>query len=290
VLLGGIALLGLRSRRLARRPEGESLSRLRRTSTIELVLAAGAIALAAILGSLAPPASGRLTAPLGLTVTGTDAHSAMRVQLDAASADPGPNRFVLHAVGYASRKPIPIGHVTLRFTPLDDPGDASTSLELRPSPGYAFAGSGANMVFDGRWGVVVSLQRPSGIVRVPLELDTRSPAQFVSIERIPGEAPKYTAQVGNVGYVRISPHPERAGPSKIYVTCYDVFSDVSQARELVITASAGNGPTRQLPARRAGTDFIASVELQPGKNTIAVVATTTDGRRLRASVDLDVPH
>jgi hypothetical protein len=137
--------------------------------------------------------------------------------------------------------------------------------------------------------VTVFIQRAGGAVQVPLELDTHGPTQFISVERVPGHAPKYTVEVGNAGFVRVSPHPERAGRSTLYVTCYDVFGNLSTVRYLVLTAAAGDGPPRRHPVRRLGTRFAAVVELRAGKNTIAVVARTTDGRRLRAAVELDVP-
>ncbi len=120
------------------------------------------------------------------------------------------------------------------------------------------------MVFDGRWGVTALIQRPRGVVRVPLELDTRTPAQFVSIERFPGRPTKYTVEVGNSGSVRISPDPERAGPSKVYVNLYDVFGNVVRARHLVLTVAAGDGPASQQPVRAAGKRFVADAELAAG--------------------------
>jgi putative copper export protein len=267
------------------------LGPLRRTSRAELVLAAAALAAAAVLASLAPPVAGRLVAPLGLSAAGSDSLGTVRVRLTAASGEPGPNRFVVQAVGYQSNAPVYARSVRLRFTPLDDPGVASSSLELRPAAGYSYVGSGANLLFDGRWGVDVMIQRYVGrSVQVPLELDAKGSPQFVSVERIPGQAPKYTVQVGNAGYVRVSPHPERAGPSMMYVTCYDAFSDEVGVRELILTASAGAGATRQHPVRRLGPGtFVANVDLGPGRNTIAVVARTLQGTRLRAVVEVEVP-
>ena len=215
----------------------------------------------------------------------------MHVELTAASAEPGPNRFVLRAVHDGSNTPVQ-GHVTLRFRALDDPGIAPTSLVLSPRPDYDYEGSGANMVFDGRWGVTALIQ-PYGrdrAVRVPLELDARGSTQFVSVERIPGESPKYTVQVGYLGYVRVSPHPDRAGQSKLYVTCYDVFSNRTPVKQIVLTAAAGDGPTAQHRLRRLGPDrFVTAVELAKGTNTISVVARTASHLRLRAVLQLIVP-
>jgi copper transport protein len=290
-LLLCIAMLGALNRWRSVPRAAADLGPLRVTARAELVLAAAALAAAAVLGSLAPPVAGRLLPPLGLSAAGADSRNTVRVRLAAASAEPGPNRFVVNAIRYQSNAPIYARSVSLRFTPLDDPGVASSSLELRPAADYSYVGSGANLVFDGRWGVDVVIQRYGGrSVQVPLELDAQGPPQFVSVERIPGQAPKYTVQVGNAGYVRVSPHPERAGPSKMYVTCYDVFSDEVGVRDLVLTAAAATGPTRQNPVQRLGAGmFVAHVDLAPGRNTIAVVARTTQGARLRAVVELQVP-
>jgi copper transport protein len=291
-LLLCIALLAALNRWRSVPRASTNLGPLRLTSRAELVLAGAALAAAAVLGSLAPPISARLVAPLGLRAAGADSRSTVRVRLTAASAEPGPNRYVVRAVGYRSNAPVYAKSVSLRFIPLDDPGVAASSLELRPAANDSYVGSGANLVFDGRWGVDVRIQRYVGhSVQVPLELDAQGPPQFISVERIPGQAPKYTVQVGNAGYVRVSPQPERAGRSKLYVTCYDVFSDEVGVRELVLTAAAGTGATRQHPARRLGPGaFVADVDLAPGRNTIAVVARTTQGTRLRAVVELDVPN
>lgn len=290
-LLLAITALGARNRLRSVPAAASNLGVLRRTSSAELVLAAGALAVAAVLGSLAPPAAERVLAPLGVTVSGADSGGTVQVRLTAASAAPGPNRFVARVDRYGSRTPVQARSVSLRFTPLDDPGVASSSLELRPGPDYAYSGSGANVVFDGRWGVRVVIQPYVGrTVEVPLELDAQAPAQFVSIERRPGLAPKYTVQVGNVGAIRVSPDPEKAGRSKVYVTCYDVFEDGYPAEQVVVVAAAGDGPTRRQQVRRLGpAQFVADVDLQPGPNTIAVVARTVDGRRLRASVELEIP-
>jgi copper transport protein len=289
VLLLTIGAIAARNRLHSVPEAGENLSPLRRLSSAELVLATGALGAAALLGSLAPPAAGRLVTPLGITASASDSRSRVEVRLEAASAQPGPNRFVVHVVDSESHQPVPTGHVTLRFTPLDDPGVAPTSLELARAPGFAYAGSGANMVFDGRWGVTALVQRPGGIVRVALELDTPTPAQFVSIERFPGRPTKYTVEVGNSGSIRIAPDPERAGPSKVYLNLYDVFGNVVRARRAVLTIAAGDGPARQQPVRAVGNRFVADAELAAGHNTIAAVATTTTGVRLRAVLEIDVP-
>jgi hypothetical protein len=288
-LLLFIAMLGLRHRQRSVPGAGSDLGPLRRTSRVELVLAAGALATAALLGTLSPPAAGQPAAPPGLTAVGSDADNTVRVRLTAVSAEPGPNRFVARVSDYDSNAPTRAGAITLRFVPLDDPRVSSTSLVLTPADGDVYEGSGANLAFDGRWGVTVLVPRGASTLQVPLELATREPPQPVSIQRIPGTAPKFTVAVGTVGFVRISPNHERSGLTRLSVISFDPFGDELPVKEIVVTAAAANGPTRQLRVRRVtASRFVTSVDLRVGRNTIGVVERTSDGTRLRATIPLRI--
>jgi copper transport protein len=288
-LIAFIAALGALNRWRGVPAATTSLRLLRRVGSGELALAAGALFAAAVLGTLPPPASGFI-APTGLDVAGADFGTTVRVRLSTASDEPGPNRFVAHILDYDSKTPVRAKRVSLRFTPLDDPGVAATSLPLEPGRGDSWEGSGANLAFDGRWRVAMMIERERDSVEVALDLETRAPPQFVSVERIPGQAPNHTVEVGNEGYVRFSPDPERPGRSALAVTCFDVVGDERQIVQIVVTAAAGSGAVRRLPVRRVRQGgFLADIELQPGRNRITAVARAADGARLRAVVEIDVP-
>lgn len=290
-LVALMAGLGLRNRRRSVPAAAADLGPLRRTSAAELVLAATALAVAALLGTLAPPVSASSVGVPGLSATGADSTRSVRARLSALSDQPGPNRFVAHVDAYDSGTPVRGASVTLRFTPLDDPGVAPTSLALAPSVDGSYAGSGDNMMFDGRWGVDVLVQRGRGAAEVPLELDPVGPEQSISIERIPGQDPKYTKFVGNAGFIRISPHPERAGSSELFVTSYTAaVGDEQPIDQLVVTLASGDGPTQQQNVRRLGKgSFVSNLTLAAGRNTIDVVAHARTGARLRSVFDLQVP-
>ena len=131
-----------------------------------------------------------------------------------------------------------------------------------------------------------------GNADVPLELDVPGPDQGVSVLRAPGQPPEYTMLIGdNSGFIRISPNPERAGPSTVTVDVFDVIQSGLSVRPLVVTAAAGDGRPHQVAMRRlAANRFAGSVTLARGRNTIAVVAhATAGGRRLRGVFDLKVP-
>ena len=288
VLLLGIAALGARNRRRSVPIAADDLGPLRRIARSELELAACALAVAALLGALPPPAAG-LRGLTGIEVSGADPGKTTQVRLTTASAEPGANRFVVRATEYDSNDPVPARRVSLRFTPLDDPGVAATSLALVRNSNDTFTGSGANLAFDGRWRVAVRVERPGGLVEIPLELETRGPPQFLSVRRTPGRPPEYTTEVA-LGSIRISPEPERAGPSNLTVTVFDKFGEERRVDQLVLTAAAGDDPARQHRVRRLSRGrFAAGVDLEPGRNEIAAVAHIEDGTRMRAVLVLDVP-
>ena len=136
------------------------------------------------------------------------------------------------------------------------------------------------------------IERNGNAVEVPLELDFQVPEQFVSVLDIPGSAkpPQYTMQTEN-GYIRISPDPERPGPSKIYVSTYSEFENLVPTDQLVVSAGAPGEPPRQLPVQRLGNArFAADVELEAGPLEIGVVARTRSGSRLRGVFKINVPN
>jgi copper transport protein len=290
-LVGMIAAVAARNRRSGVPSAASDLAPLRRGARAELTLAAMALAVAALLGTLAPPLAGGAVALPGLEASGTDVSRSVRVQLNALSNQPGPNRFTALVKDEKSGNPIQGASVRLLFTPLDDLGVASSSLSLTPVPGGAYVGSGPNMTFDGRWAVRVLIARSGGATEVPLELDPVGPPQRVTIERIAGQAPTYTKLVGAAGFVRISPHPERAGPSQLFVTFYATSTaDYEDVSRVVVTIAARNGDVRQQSVRHVGLgSYVSDVHLAPGSNQIAVVAHRRDGMRLRSVFDLTVP-
>jgi copper transport protein len=277
VLVGLIVAAAARNRRQNVARVETDAAPLRRTSRVELGLATVALATAALLGTLSPPVSGQPNTPPGLSASGSA--QGVRVKLTTASADPGPNTFTA-SVDRA-------GSVSLRFTPLDDPGVRSTVLALRPSGPGRYTGSGENLRFDGRWRVEVR----TGRVVVPVELDVPGPDHFVSVLRAPGQPPEYLMEIGIDGYIRITPNPERAGPSTIRIDTFDQIQNDLPLRYLVVTHAAGDGPERRVVALRLSPNrFAVPVTFARGRNTITVVAKGRgNGPRLRGVFALTVP-
>jgi len=264
-----------------------NLSPLRRVAGTELALAAVALAATATLGASPPPAS--LNAPPGLDVSGVDFGTTVRVHLTSPSDQPGPNRFIVKAVDYDSRAPIPIQRMSLVFTPLDDVGVAPTSLVLTPGPADSFVGSGANLAFAGRWRISALIESAENSVAVPMDVETRSAPQFVSTLAVPGQPAEYTIEVKGKGRVRLSFQPLHAGTSEVHITCFDGIYEELAVESLVLTVSGPHTPTLQAPVSRLDRSrFLSSIALSPGTSRIAVIARTADGNRLRATLDVPI--
>jgi copper transport protein len=291
VLLALIVALASRHRRRNVPRAATDLRPLRRTSRRELVLAAGALATAALLGSLAPPVAGQGGAQPAIRASGSDFGTTLRVRLTAASEEPGPNSFTVRVEDYDSGDPVDDARVRLRFTPPDDPGEQPTTLALRRDGDGSYTGSGSNLAFDGRWRVAVLVERGADAVEVPLSVDVKGPENAESVLRVPGRPTEYTIQNLGSGYLRIIPDPERPGPSTVTVKVFTVYETDAAVEQIVVTTQAGDGPIRQRAVRRIseGT-FEADVRLEEGDFDITVVARSEGDLRFRGVFELDVPR
>ena len=191
VLIAAIAALGAMNRWRSVPVAATNIAPLRRTASAEIVVAAAALTTATVLATLPPPI-GAAAGVRGITVSGADFSTSVRAQLTTVSDQPGANRFTLRVTNYDSGTPVRTGRATLRFTPLDDPGIASTSLLLALGPGDSYEGSGANLAFAGRWQVTAFVELGVDAYEVPLQLDVRAISNpYVSIARPRDQPPMY---------------------------------------------------------------------------------------------------
>jgi uncharacterized membrane protein len=285
ILLGVIAALAALQRWRSIPVLAKSVDPLRRRGGAELILAVGAMAVAGLLSSVAPPAASGTTADL--TTSGVDAATRVEVVLTRASDQPGPNRFVVEANDADTGAPYDADRVTLRFEPLDDPGVPPSTLALRSGSAGEFAGTGTNLAFDGRWRVSVLLETGSDSAVVPLDVDVAGPPQFLSLQQVPGEPVRTTVYVAGGDSVVVWAEPEATGPAKVFVTFLNPLGDRQPIDQLVLTVAPEGGRPEQRSVERLGTNaFAAEVTLESGTNIVAVVARTDDGTRVRAVSEL----
>jgi putative copper export protein len=289
VLFGAIVWLGAVHRRRSVPLAATTVRPLRRIGAAELGLAAITIVAAAMLGALPPPAAARAE-PAGLSAEGSDFATTVRVRLIATSDQPGPNRFIVRAVDYDTREPVRARRVRIRFAPMDDPGVEPTTLDLAASDAGSYVGSGVHLAFAGRWQAIVSIERESGVVEVPLELEARTPEQWLSVRRTPGIPVQYTVSLGEIGDIRFSPDPERAGPSTVTISFFGFVHSPLPVGAVVVTQTDPNGHTVQVPVRHLDpTRVVANVIFKPGRNRLAAITYLEGGTRMRAVVDIDLP-
>ena len=198
---------------------------------------------------------------------GRDFGTTVRVALTAASDQPGPNRFVVRAVDYDSSRRCAARRVSLRFTPLDDPGVEPSTLLLSSSRRQFVRGIGRQprlrrpMAGDGADRAGRRLRRGAAGGRNAEPAASSSPSS-----RIPGQPPQYTVQVKGVrARAVLSAIPSARAGARSTSPASTGFSRNGLIEEIVVTAAAGEGPARQLPVRRLDRSrFVADVELQPG--------------------------
>jgi copper transport protein len=263
----------------------------RLTSGWELTLLGGATLAAATLTASPPPSAERQA--FALTAAGHDFGTTVRARLAAASDQPGANRFVVRLSDYDAGTPVRADRVSLRFAALDDPGVEPTSLQLAAGPGNTYVGSGANMSFDGRWQVVVLVERAGGSVEIPLEIETQLAPRSVTVQRPTGQSASYMVEIWRAGLIRFRAEPERAGPARLQIECFDFIGDPRIVDSMIVTIAsrAADGRTRQVPVQAlARGRFVADVTLATGVNTIAAVAHTPDGTRIRAKTVINIPR
>jgi copper transport protein len=287
-LVGVIALLALRNRRRNVPAAATSLRPLQRFSAGELTLAALAIGAAAVLGSISPPV---VVHPLGLTVDGVDASGTVQARLVTQWAVPGPNRFDLH-LDQRGDRPLDATRVSLRFVPLDDPGVAASTLPLTrgTAPG-TWVGSGNNVSFPGRWQVSAIAEQAAEARVVPLQLHIAGPPLFRSVDAFPGQPVRYSVQLADNSFIRLTAEPVRHRRQRVTVEFFEYFSEARPISQMTLTATGAGGTTRQLPvARRDASSFVSRARLDPGPTHFGVIARTLDNTRLYGTYEVDVAN
>ncbi len=144
------------------------------------------------------------------------------------------------------------------------------------------------MTFAGRWQVSAISEQGDQSRVVPLGLHLDNPPLFLSVEQLPGKPIRYTVQLPDNGFIRLTVAPARPPRDRVSVEFFDYFSERRPVAQMVLTAGGDDGATRQLPLRRTGAStFTSTVDLAPGPTRFAVIARTLDGTRLYGTYDLD---
>jgi hypothetical protein len=136
---------------------------------------------AAVLTGLPPSASlaeaSKLQRTAGVTITGSDYATSVRIRLVVSPGTAGPNRFDATVDDYDSGRPLQASTFSLRLQLNDRPDVAPTTVELTRDSDAHWRGTSSALSIDGPWTLTAVVQSAGDAVEVPLELVTarRSP-------------------------------------------------------------------------------------------------------------------
>ncbi|MGH2725738.1 MAG: CopD family protein, partial [Actinomycetota bacterium] len=199
----------------------QDLGGLRRVGRAELIVAALALAAAAGLASISPPTEVARAVPKSVILTGSDFATSVRVRLQVSPGEVGVNRFVVTIRDYDSGEPVDATRVALRFRYLDDPavGESAEQAE-RTGPGVYTVASASTLSLQGRWRIVVLVQREASSVEVPLEFAT--PCRTEVIPGGPGAPTLWNSKLPGGVLVQTYVDPGKAGViNEVHATYFD---------------------------------------------------------------------
>jgi copper transport protein len=270
-LLVVLVVLGALNRYRAVPAAGRTLRPLRRLARTELAVVAVVLVATGFLQGLAPPASvAAPTAVRPLVLTGHDAGTTVKAELDVSPGTAGFNQFRLTVRDYDSGAPVDAPAVTLRFLLPARPDLGESTLALPSTGPGTYTASGANLSIDGTWAVTVAVQRATGGVEIPLTLTTRQPPEQIDVQRYVGAPTLYTLHLPEGRSIQVYLDPGKAGVpvNEFHVTVVGPDSTELAVRDLTVSATPpGKTVASPLPVRR----------LDPLGHFVADVAGTTTG-------------
>jgi copper transport protein len=261
---------------------------LRRIATMEVVAAAGVLALTATLTGLAPAqaARGVPPAPRSVTVSGNDFATTMRVSLEVAPGTPGANDFTAHVVDYDAGAPVEADEVSLRVASVTQPDVAAGMVALtRDHATGAWTAHATAISFPGTWSVTAIVRTGARSVEIPLVVQTRVDGASVGTSVAPGQPTLITTTFADGTSLQTYVDPGTAGTNQVHVTAFAAGGGAELSlRDATIVAVPAGGEPRRLDANRLDPGhFVANATLEGGDWTFDIVADAVNGNALEAT-------
>ena len=277
-LVAGLVSLGALNRwRLVPGGSGR-LGTLRRSVRGEVALA-GLVLLATGLLTSLPPAKfvthqAKPATPANVEVSGSDYATTVRLDLAVTPGIAGPNAFRARVVTYDSRQPYPATRVSLSFSLPSRPDLGSSTLDLARAGEGVWTGQGSPLSIDGRWTITALVTAQGSAVTVPLQVQTRTPAQQVQVSKVPGQPTIYTISLARSRKLQSYVDPGRPGPNQVHFTFFDPAGNEQPVPAATATATPPGHPAHPLPLLRLGAGhFAANTDLTAGRWHFAIDAT-----------------
>ncbi len=286
-----LALLGAANRYRSVPAARTTLRGLGRIGATELAVASVVLAVTGFLTGQVPPSVVQAAKVASrVAVSGSDFATSVRVQLELMPGTPGPNRFLARIVDYDTGQPVKADRVSLRFSLASRPDIPASSLALTPEPDGTYVGRGSNLSIEGKWTIVLVVEKGVNSVEVPVTLTTRSRLQQVRTIRAVGQPTLYVIDFPDKRSLQVYLDPERPGAAQVHATYFDAEGkELPITRDIEMTATFGERPAVILPVRRFGPGhFIADATLVPGPMRLEVVASPPEGDALRATLTIQI--
>jgi hypothetical protein len=220
--------------------------------------------------------------------TGNDFATSVRARLQVDPGLPGPNRFVADLRDYDTGRPIQTSRVSLRFVSADRLDLGPSTLDLARTAKGTYEGQGSNLSLEGKWTVVVVVERGVNSVEIPLAVVVPTQPQRVRTIQAPGQPTLYSIDVSGGRVVDVYLDPGRAGLNEVHATYIDAAGgELPVPRLATMTASRQGTAPIALPVRRFGPGhFIGDATLGRGEWQLDIVATTAGGEVLRTRLTI----
>ena len=304
-LLACLAMLGAVNHFRNVPAAGTTLGGLRRVGSVELLVGATVLLLAATLVNLAPPvevAAAAATRPspspslAALTVEGNDFGTSVRVHLAVSPGSAGFDTFTATVTDYDSGAPVAADGVSLRFVFPARSDVGSSRLDLPPTAPGVFAASGTNLSLDGTWRITATVAHGTSSVEVPLELTTRpagsasaTPAPSIDVNAVPGLPTIYTVHLTAGRTVQVYLDPGTPGANEVHATFFDAAGNELPVASVSMALGPVGGPLAPLTARQLEPGhFVADTTLAAGTYSLSISGPAPGGDQLTTSLDIPV--
>ncbi|HTC86015.1 MAG TPA: CopD family protein, partial [Candidatus Acidoferrum sp.] len=284
-----------------------SLRGLRRTGSVELIVAATVVLLSATLVNLAPPsevaASNTRPSPTPTTtaapivVTGNDFGTSVRVRLQVTQATNGFDDFRAIVTDYDTGAVVNATGLTLRFS-LPARTDIGTSrLDLTAAGPGTFTGSGGNLSIAGRWDVTAVVVNGVSSVEVPLVVTTPStqpgatptPGPTIDVNAVEGLPTIYTVHLSAGRTVQVYADPGTAGPNELHATFFDAAGTELPIQTVTFGLTDATGRVITVTPRMLEPGhFVTDTTLVTGAYTFSISAPAPGGDQLTTALDLPI--
>jgi hypothetical protein len=259
---------------------------LQRVASVEVIVAVGALAVAAALVNEEPPASvaaQRAAGPQPLVLTANDYGTSVRMKLTITPGATGPNQFSASLTDYDSGKPIDPTGVQLSFAAPSCQSLGPTTLVLKRTAPGTWAAGGSNLALGTSWQVTALVDRGSNSVEIPFTVNPKVPPQTLTTTPGGNGLPTLYNIALPVGKLQIYIDPEQAGQVEFHTTYFDQTGNGLNATVSSVKEAGQSLPTRQLGPGH----YVSDATVKKGTNGFDIVA-TAGCQQLTSHIDIPV--